>query len=89
MDVSTYDNCQSENDESGDSKWLDRKRRTLMAVTITVLVAAVLVTLSTIPIEPPRIGNCKNSKPEALQYVRSWDDVNFDYVVKILATCFG
>ena len=67
MDISTYDDYQSENDESGDSEELDRKRRTLMAVTVTVLVAAVLVTLSTIPIEPARIGNCKNSRPEALQ----------------------
>ena len=89
MDISTYDDYQSENDESGDSEELDRKRRTLMAVTVTVLVAAVLVTLSTIPIEPPRIGNCKNSRPEALQYVRSWDDDMFRRQFRLCREDFG
>jgi hypothetical protein len=39
-----------------------------------------IVTLSTalfaynIPLEPPRIGNSHGCRPQALQYVRSWDD---------------
>jgi hypothetical protein len=54
-----------------------------------VVAAAILATLSTIPIEPPRIGNCRNSRPEALQYVRSWDDDMFKRQFRLCREDFG
>jgi DDE superfamily endonuclease len=47
------------------------------------------MTISTIPLEPPRIGNCRNSRPEALQYVRSWDDDMFRRQFRICREDFG
>ena len=44
---------------------------------VAAIAAATLLAISTIPLEPPRIGNCRNTRLEALQYVRSWDDDMF------------
>jgi hypothetical protein len=53
-----------------------RKRRKLTA-SVAAIATGALMAFSTIPLEPPRIGNCRYSRPEALQYVRSWDDDMF------------
>jgi hypothetical protein len=89
MDITSWQDYQSENYESDDSEEPDRKRRIVVAVTLAVVAAAILATLSTIPIEPPRIGNCRNSRPEALQYVRSWDDDMFKRQFRLCREDFG
>jgi hypothetical protein len=62
--------------ESEDELDTAMKRRKLVA-TVAAVTIGVLTVFSTIHLEPPRIGNCKNMRPEALQYVRSWDDDMF------------
>jgi hypothetical protein len=57
------------------SNEINRRRIALVALITTALIAY------TIPLEPPRIGNSRNDRMQALQYVRSWDD---DYAGKIL-----
>jgi hypothetical protein len=87
MDSTTYEDYRSENYDSDDSEDHDRKRRIVVAV--AVVIATVLTSISTIPIEPPRIGNCRNSRPEALQYVRSWDDDMFRRQFRLCREDFG
>ena len=41
------------------------------------------------PIEPPRIGNSRNDRLHALQYVRSWDDDMFRRQFRLCREDFG
>jgi hypothetical protein len=65
-----------------------RKCRKLTA-SVAAIATGALMAFSTIPLEPPRIGNCRNSRPEALQYVRSWDDDMFRRQFRICREDFG
>ena len=56
---------------------------------ILVVVLSTALFAYTIPLEPPRIGNCHNSRPEALQYVRSWDDDMFRRQFRLCREDFG
>ena len=47
------------------------RRVAFVTITTTALIAY------TIPLEPPRIGNSRNDRLQALQYVRSWDNDMF------------
>ena len=64
------------------------KRRKLIAA-VAAITTGVLMAFSTIPLVPPRIGNCRNSRPEALQYVRTWDDDMFRRQFRICREDFG
>ena len=56
---------------------------------ILVIVLSTALFAYSIPLEPPRIGNCHNSRPEALQYVRSWDDDMFRRQFRLCREDFG
>ena len=56
---------------------------------VAAIAAATLLAISTIPLEPPRIGNCRNTRLEALQYVRSWDDDMFRRQFRLCREDFG
>jgi hypothetical protein len=74
--------------ESEDELDTAMKRRKLVATVVAVTIG-VLTAFSAIPLEPPRIGNCKNMRPEALQYVISWDDDMFQRQFRICREDFG
>lgn len=73
---------------SGDEVEPPLKRKKLIA-SVAAVVTGVLMAFSAIPIEPPRVGNCRNSRPEALQYVRSWDDDMFRRQFRLCREDFG
>ena len=54
---------------------------------LTIVTATLLVSI--IPTEPPRIGNSRNDRLHALQYVRSWDDDMFRRQFRICREDFG
>lgn len=54
---------------------------------LTIVTATLLVSI--IPTEPPRIGNSRNDRHHALQYVRSWDDDMFRRQFRICREDFG
>ena len=56
---------------------VQRQKRARLQGTIIAVITATIMAFTNIPLEPPRIGNSRNSRPEALQYVRSWDDDMF------------
>lgn len=89
MEDITAVNYESEEYDSDGSEERDWKRRIVVAKTVAVVVAAVMISFATIPLEPPRIGNCRNSRPEALQYVRSWDDDMFKRQFRLCREDFG
>lgn len=89
MDVTNFSDEESDNFYSGDEETSPPRKRITIVKAVAVTVAAVMITLATIPIEPPRIGNCRNSRPEALQYVRSWDDDMFRRQFRLCREDFG
>ena len=66
MDVTNFSDEESDNFYSGDEETSPPRKRIAIVKAVAVTVAAVMITLPTIPIEPPRIGDCRNSRPEAL-----------------------
>ena len=85
LDLAANDEC-NETDEE-----LTRYRRKMRKLTesVAAIVTATVLALSTIPLEPPRIGNCRNMRLEALQYVRSWDDDMFRRHFRLCREDFG
>ena len=59
------------------------QRLAVLAVVTTAMMAAF------IPIEPLRIGNSRNDRLHALQYVRSWDDNMFRRQFRLCREDFG
>lgn len=59
------------------------RKLALLTVIPTTLLA------QTIPLEPPRIGNSRSNRREALQYVRSWDDDMFRRQFRLCRDDFG
>ena len=66
-----------------------RRKRAKLQGTIIAVVTATILAFTNIPLEPPRIGNSRNSRPEALQYVRSWDDDMFRRQFRLCREDFG
>ena len=54
---------------------------------LTVIATSIIA--YTVPLEPPRVGNCRNERPQALQYVRSWDDDMFKRQFRLCREDFG
>ena len=78
-----------EGDEFEISENEKRKKRARILLTLTAIVTGTIMAISSIPLEPPRIGNSRNSRPEALQYVRSWDDDMFKRQFRLCREDFG
>ena len=85
LDLAADDDC------NGPDEKLIRHRRKMRKLTesIAVIATATVLALSTIPLEPPKIGNCRNTRLEALQYVRSWDDDMFRRQFRLCREDFG
>ena len=66
-----------------------RRKRAKLQGTIIAVVTATILAFTNIPLEPPRIGNSRNSRPEALHYVRSWDDDMFRRQFRLCREDFG
>lgn len=66
-----------------------RQKRARLQATMIAVVTATIMAFTSIPLEPTRIGNCRNSRPEALQYVRSWDDDMFRRQFRLCREDFG
>ena len=66
-----------------------RRKRARLQSAIIAVVTATIMAFTNIPLEPPRIGNSRNSRPEALQYVRSWDDDMFRRQFRLCREDFG
>ena len=64
----------------------DQERLRKLAL-LTIVTATLLISI--IPTEPPRIGNSRNDRQHALQYVRSWDDDMFRRQFRICREDFG
>ena len=65
------------------------QKRAKFEETLVAIVTRTILAFATIPLEPPRVGNCRNSRPEALQYVRSWDDDMFRRQFRLCREDFG
>ena len=80
------------NDEYGatDEK-LSRHGQKIRKLTesIAAIATATVIALSTIPLESPSIDNCRNTRLEALQYVRSWDNDMFRRQFRLYRENFG
>ena len=72
-------NDEAEDNENyfSDDNYERRLRKKRKMIHHIAVMTAISVVLSTIPLEPPRVGNCRNSRIDALQYARSWDDDMF------------
>ena len=66
-----------------------RRKRAKLQSAIIAVVTATIMAFTNIPLEAPRIGNSRNSRPEALQYVRSWDDDMFRRQFRLCREDFG
>jgi hypothetical protein len=73
---------------SSDSEVATKRIKLSTSEIIIVVVASILIA-TTIPIEPPRIGNCRGERLQALQYVRSWDDDMFRRQFRLCRLDFG
>ena len=71
------ESAEYESDNDAEAEVEPSGKRLKLVASVAAAVTGVLMVFSTIPLEPPRVGNCRNSRPEALQYVRSWDDDTF------------
>ena len=65
------------------------QKRAKFQRTLVATVTGTILAFATIPLEPPRVGNCHNSRPEALHYVRSWDDDMFKRQFRLCREDFG
>ena len=65
------------------------QKRAKFERTLVAIVTGTILAFATIPLEPPRVGNCHNSRPEALQYVRSWDNDMFRRQFRLCREDFG
>lgn len=83
-EFSGYSSDKFDYDES-----LEPARKKLLIATSIATAVSIALSLCTIPLEPPRIGNCRNTRPEALQYVRSWDDDMFRRQFRLCREDFG
>lgn len=88
MDLGFVDDFVDDNFELNEFD-AQRKKRARLQGTIIAVVTATLMIFTSIPLEPPRIGNCRNSRPEALQNVRSWDDDMFRRQFRLCREDFG
>ena len=77
---SDYD---SDNQSNFSDSEEDFRKLALLTVITTTLLA------QTIPLEPPRIGDSRSDRREALQYVRSWDDDMFRRQFRLCRDDFG
>jgi hypothetical protein len=77
-----------ESSRSSDGEEATKRMRFNSSEVIIVIVASILIA-TTIPIEPPRIGNCRGERLQALQYVRSWDDDIFRRQFRLCRLDFG
>ena len=84
-DLAANDECNDPDEE------LSRHRRKMRKLTesVTAIATATVLALSTIHLEPPKIGNCRYTRLEALQYVRSWDDDMFQRQFRLCREDFG
>ena len=82
------DEYENEEFEAGFMNYEDSDRKRIQKLTVLSIVTTVMV-VSFIPMEPPRIGNCRNDRRQALQYVRSWDDDMFRPQFRICREDFG
>ena len=87
-DVDDYDDFETDDDEADMEDRLDSDRRKFRKVSVLGIVTATIM-VAIIPTEPPRIGNSKNDRRQALQYVRSWDDDMFRRQFRLCREDFG
>ena len=84
MEVNEFDE-----DELESYEIVQRQKKARFQRTLTAIVTGTILAFSSIPLEPPRVGNSRNSRPEALQYVRSWDDDMFKRQFRLCRLDFG
>lgn len=72
-----------------DDNYSERRRKRKRQIQYIAAVSAIITALMTIPLEPPRIGNCRNLRGEALLYARSWDDDMFRRQFRLCREDFG
>ena len=79
----SFDEFDQEFEISDNNQDATLKRLAVLTVVTTAIMA------SFIPIEPPRIGNSRNDRSHAIQYVRSWDDDMFHRQFRLCREDFG
>ena len=82
-DEDTFDEFDREFEISDSNQQAIFQRLAILTVVTTAIMA------SFIPTEPPRIGNSRNDRLHALQYVRSWDDDMFCRQFRLCTKDFG
>ena len=81
--------CEFDDDEEGLESYEIEQRQKKARFQRTVTATGTILAFSSIPLESPRVGNSRNSRPEALQYVRSWDDDMFKRQFRLCREDFG